>query len=137
MLNSAEMMISLLINKNTTTMACSYLLAEKNSCSAELSIKKFHKLGAKAVFRNAVIANVLPSIPVPNDERKQEQESRAKHSQVTCTSKLSPGIFPAVLQERCSCVFLFAFMHISPAPVMTLLLNRNNLGSKLCVCLYI
>ena len=89
------------------------------------------------MFKNAVIANVLPSIPVPNDERKQEQESRAKHSQVTCTSKLSPGIFPAVLQERCSCVFLFALMHTSPAPVMTLLLNRNNLGSKLCVCLYI
>ena len=31
--------------------------------------------------------DVLSWIPVPNDEHPQEQGSRAKHSQVTCTSE--------------------------------------------------
>ena len=39
-----------------------------------------------------VNANVLPWIPVHNDERQQEQGSKAKHSRVTCTSQRSPGI---------------------------------------------
>ena len=37
-----------------------------------------------------VITNVLAWIPVHNDERQQGQESRAKHSRVTCTIQRSP-----------------------------------------------
>ena len=37
-----------------------------------------------------LLACVLPWVPVPNDERQQEQVSKAKHSRVTCISKRSP-----------------------------------------------
>ena len=38
-----------------------------------------------------VIANLMPWIPGPNEERQQKQGSRAKQSRSTCTSERSPG----------------------------------------------
>ena len=53
----------------------------------------------RAAFSSAVIVNVSPWIPVPNAERKYEQESRAKRSRVTCTSVRSPGRFSAIFDN--------------------------------------
>ena len=64
--------------------------------------KKYHALDT-AIFQHdqrtnratcylcKVIAKVLPWIPEPNDQRQQEQGSRAKHSRKTCTSERSPS----------------------------------------------
>ena len=38
-----------------------------------------------------VVANVLPCISAPNDERQQEQVSMAKQLRVTCNTESNPG----------------------------------------------
>ena len=50
-----------------------------------------------------VTANVLSWVIVLNDERQQEQRSRAKQSRVTCTSEHSPGLRSVNRDDRGYC----------------------------------
>ena len=47
-----------------------------------------------------VTANISPWIPVHNDERQQEQASRAKHSRVACTFETKAQVTERTVTEQ-------------------------------------
>ena len=63
-----------------------------------------------AAFRRTMIANVLPRIHLPNDERQQEQGSRVKHSRVSCTSERNPGSDFKSMVRNLAIHWMFVFL---------------------------